>query len=86
MIESVKEKLAIFSFSSPSCWLFLLTAELNCGPNPMVEVWNGDDCSMQLLTFPESVPGMATKGLLSAAESGGGGFSKLMLVAITLNK
>lgn len=42
---------------------------------------------MQLLTFPESVPGMATKGLLSAAESsGGGGFSKLMLVAITLNK
>lgn len=42
---------------------------------------------MQLLTFPESVPGMATKGFLSAAESSGGvGFCKVMLVTITLNK
>lgn len=28
------------------------------------------DCSMQLVTFPECVPGMAAKVLCSAAESG----------------
>jgi len=42
---------------------------------------------MQLLTFAQSVSGMAAKGFLSAAESSGGvGFPKLMLVTVTLNK
>lgn len=41
------------------------------------------DCSMQLVTFPESVPGMAAKGFLSAAESSGGvGFSKLITITL----
>lgn len=53
----------------------------------MVQVWNGDDCSTQLLTFPESVPGMAAKGFLSAAESTGDvGFYTFVLVAIAPNK
>lgn len=37
---------------------------------------------MQLVTFPESLPGMATKALLSAAESGGVGFSKLVTITL----
>lgn len=38
---------------------------------------------MQLVTFPESVPGMAAKGFLSAAESSGGvGFSKLITITL----
>lgn len=40
------------------------------------------DCSMQLVTFPERVPGMAAKALLSTAESGGAGFSKLITITV----
>lgn len=53
----------------------------------MVQVWNGDDCSTQLLTFAESVPGMAAKGFLSAAESSGDAvFCMFVLVAVALSK
>lgn len=38
---------------------------------------------MQLVTFPASVPGMAARGFLSAAESSGGvGFSKLITITL----
>lgn len=42
---------------------------------------------MRSLTIPRSVPGMATKGFLTAAESSGViCFPKLVLITITLNK
>lgn len=37
---------------------------------------------MQQVTFPECVPGMAAKALLSAAESGDCGFSKLITITL----
>lgn len=37
---------------------------------------------MQLVTFPERVPGMAAKALFSAAESGGVGFSRLITITL----
>lgn len=42
------------------------------------------DCSMQLVTFPECVPGTVAKALLSAAESGAVGFSKLITVTLKM--